>query len=109
MLFFLVVNWLVRSGRLNKVLLYTKSMNQRRTIKFTKGGLIGALIMASLSAGSNPLSFADSLPVPAGINNQLFYLQRDPDANTVVYKLNIKNGELVDSEPVSAFWQKTEK
>ena len=32
------------------------------------------------------------LPVPKE-ENQLFYLQRDPNSNTVVYSLNIKDGE----------------
>ena len=44
------------------------------------------------------------LPAPCGNPNQLFYLQRTPDANTVVYELNIKNGELDAAEPVHAFW-----
>lgn len=45
----------------------------------------------------------DKLPVPHEIN-QLFYLQRDPDLNTVVYALNIQNGELNQSEPVLPYW-----
>jgi len=46
----------------------------------------------------------DTFPIPKGIDNQLFYLQRDPDANTVIYKLNIKDGQLINNEPVSGFW-----
>ncbi|MDB5119133.1 MAG: CDP-alcohol phosphatidyltransferase [Sphingobacteriales bacterium] len=110
MLFIIVINWLVRSGRLNKVLLFSKNVYQKQSLRFSKAGIIGAGLMAlSFTAGSNPLPmsypyFGDSLPVPVGINNQLFYLQRDPDANTVVYKLNMKDGQLVNNEPVSAFW-----
>jgi len=45
-----------------------------------------------------------SLPVP-NEKQQLFYLQRDPNANTVVYTLNIKdNGQLDEEEPVAAYW-----
>lgn len=46
----------------------------------------------------------DVLPVPHE-KNQLFYLQRDPDINTIVYALNIdQDGELNRSNPVHAYW-----
>lgn len=45
----------------------------------------------------------DDLPVPHELN-QLFYLQRDPDYNTIVYTLNIENGELNKSDPVLQYW-----
>lgn len=45
----------------------------------------------------------DKLPVPKE-DNQLFYLQRDPDLNTIVYTLNLKDGKLNTSEPVHAYW-----
>jgi hypothetical protein len=51
-----------------------------------------------------------SFPVPAGIPNMLFYLQRDPDANTVVYQLNLtEQGALNEAEPVKAFWIRYEE
>ena len=43
-------------------------------------------------------------PVPGGNDNQLFYLQRTPNVNTIVYELNYKNGELDSKEPVHVFW-----
>lgn len=45
----------------------------------------------------------EDLPVPAE-ENQLFYLQRDPDANTVIYVLNLEEGELNLKDPVQAYW-----
>ena len=45
-----------------------------------------------------------NFPVPEGNPNQLFYLQRTPNANTVVYELNYKNGQLNTDEPVHVFW-----
>ncbi|HTL10723.1 MAG TPA: DUF4833 domain-containing protein [Chitinophagaceae bacterium] len=45
-----------------------------------------------------------SLPAPTGNPHQLFYLQRTPDANTVVYELNYLNGTLNTLEPIHAFW-----
>lgn len=43
------------------------------------------------------------LPVPKE-RNQLFYLQRDPDINTIVYTLNIQDGKLDTSNPVLSYW-----
>ncbi|TDN36410.1 DUF4833 domain-containing protein [Hymenobacter sp. UV11] len=44
-------------------------------------------------------------PVPAGVANQLFYLQRDPNTNTIIYQLNLNGGgQLNEEEPISVFW-----
>jgi hypothetical protein len=43
------------------------------------------------------------LPIPKE-ENQLFYLQRDPDANTIVYALNLENEKLNRSNPVLVYW-----
>ncbi len=49
----------------------------------------------------SPLKF----PVPRGVSNQLFYLQRDPNLNTLIYALNVDtDGEVDKDEPVSAYW-----
>jgi hypothetical protein len=49
----------------------------------------------------SPLKF----PTPKGITNQLFYLQRDPNLNTLIYELNIdKSGNINEDEPVLAYW-----
>lgn len=45
----------------------------------------------------------EKLPIP-NEKNQLFYLQRDPDANTIVYTLNIQDGKLDPSNPVLSYW-----
>ncbi|MDO6388653.1 DUF4833 domain-containing protein [Pontibacter sp. BT731] len=48
---------------------------------------------------------ADTLPVPKGIKGLLFYVQRDPNANTVVYELNrTTQGALNETEPVHTYW-----
>lgn len=41
--------------------------------------------------------------LPASVNH-LFYVQRDPNANTIVYELNAPNGKLDEEEPVHAYW-----
>lgn len=46
-----------------------------------------------------------AFPVPSGVPNQLFYLQRDPNTNTVIYQLNVdRAGRLDEDEPVNVFW-----
>ena len=45
----------------------------------------------------------ENLPVPDE-ERQLFYLQRDPNTNTVIYTLNIKDGEIDENQPVNAHW-----
>jgi hypothetical protein len=46
-----------------------------------------------------------TFPVPSGVPNQLFYLQRDPNTNTVIYQLNVdRAGHLIEDEPVNVFW-----
>jgi hypothetical protein len=44
-------------------------------------------------------------PVPKGFSNQLFYLQRDPNTNTIICSLNYDaDGKLVEDEPVKVYW-----
>lgn len=46
----------------------------------------------------------EGFPVPPSNPRQLFYLQRTPNHNTVVYELNYKNGKLDLRNPVHVFW-----
>lgn len=47
----------------------------------------------------------DTFPVPKGIKELTFYVQRDPNANTVVYELNrTGEGRLNEKEPIRPFW-----
>ncbi|QIL38242.1 DUF4833 domain-containing protein [Pedobacter sp. HDW13] len=55
----------------------------------------------SQNANPSPLNF----PTPKNIDNMLFYLQRDPNTNTLIYSLNLeKDGEINRSQPVSVYW-----
>lgn len=46
-------------------------------------------------------------PVPEGVDNMLFYVQRNFNANTIVYTLNKdKNGKLNEQEPIKTYWIK---
>lgn len=46
----------------------------------------------------------EKFPVPVGNPNQLFYLQRTSNTNTIVCELNHKNGVPDPEEPVHVFW-----
>ena len=69
-----------------------------------------AALALTLLFNGLPLAWAapqpsPAFPVPTGIPNQLFYLQRDPNSNTVIYQLNVNAaGRLDEDEPVRVFW-----
>lgn len=63
--------------------------------------LAGPAVAATPRQGQPMLTF----PVPSGIANQLFYLQRDPNTNTVIYQLNVNRaGQVDEDEPIKVFW-----
>lgn len=46
----------------------------------------------------------DTFPVPPKNKYDLFYLQRQPNANTIVVELNVKNDRVDDENPVNVYW-----
>ena len=49
----------------------------------------------------SPIKF----PTPKKIDNMLFYLQRDPNTNTLIYAVNLQeNGTINRSNPVAIYW-----
>ncbi|RZK23876.1 MAG: DUF4833 domain-containing protein [Hymenobacter sp.] len=78
----------------------------------TKAIAPAAALVAALFFSNLPLGDAAPQPVPAlvfptptGVANQLFYLQREPNINTVIYQLNVNAaGKLDEDEPVKVFW-----
>ncbi|RXK82960.1 DUF4833 domain-containing protein [Filimonas effusa] len=46
----------------------------------------------------------DTFPTPPRGADHLFYLQRTPNANTIMYELNYKDGVLDADEPIKVFW-----
>ncbi|RZK80806.1 MAG: DUF4833 domain-containing protein [Pedobacter sp.] len=62
---------------------------------------VNVFSQATGKGNPSPLKF----PTPKGIANQLFYLQRDPNLNTLIYELNVdKAGQVDTDEPVLAYW-----
>ncbi|WP_052496462.1 DUF4833 domain-containing protein [Pedobacter lusitanus] len=73
-----------------------------KALKTTKIIIIVLLtIIGSLSA--QPLG--EKTPESARIENLLFFVQRNPDANTVIYELNLnEDGTLCSENPVKVSW-----
>jgi hypothetical protein len=69
--------------------------------------LLLSALLAGQPAAATPRQGQPMLtfPVPTGIANQLFYLQRDPNTNTVIYQLNVNRaGQVDEDEPIKVFW-----
>jgi phosphatidylglycerophosphate synthase len=69
------------------------------------GGSLGNAVVAKSSTDMHRQEKPKLIfPVPSNIPNQLFYLQRDPNPNTIICALNLKNGQLDKEDPVRVFW-----
>ncbi|GAB2538970.1 DUF4833 domain-containing protein [Spirosoma aerophilum] len=100
----------------NRLMDAKKALDQKEKSATTRPTtLLVALILAGASLGSSveAKGLTDThrqekpkliFPVPSNIPNQLFYLQRDPNANTIICTLNLKNGQLDREDPVRVFW-----
>lgn len=77
--------------------------------------LFTSFALSSLSASAGTFTFDTAFgqkteapgpvfPVPR-ISNQLFYLQRDPNTNTIICQLKLDNdGKLDQKSPINVFW-----
>ncbi|WP_412467967.1 DUF4833 domain-containing protein [Pedobacter sp. KLB.chiD] len=55
----------------------------------------------SQSKDPSPINF----PIPNSIDHMLFYLQRDPNTNTLIYALNFeKNVNINPDHPIQVYW-----
>jgi hypothetical protein len=66
--------------------------------------LLLLLLLLLTSSLCHILIAQDKFPVPEGNPNQLFYLQRNWNTNTIVCELNVKDGILDPDDPVKVFW-----
>lgn len=65
---------------------------------------LGLAIVIFQLIGGSLLAQPGNFPMPSGNINQLFFLQRTPNVNTIVCELNYKDGKVDPSEPVHVFW-----
>lgn len=62
------------------------------------------ILISGFRGFSQMRSPADTFPVPGRDPNMLFYLQRQPNTNTIIVDLNKQNGTVNASDPVNVFW-----
>jgi hypothetical protein len=65
---------------------------------------IAALTSLLFISGTAIAQDDKSFPVPPNNPNQLFYLQRTSNTNTIVCELNYKDGQVDSDDPVHVFW-----
>jgi phosphatidylinositol phosphate synthase len=77
-----------------------------KTLLNTKAGKITLLILVcgTKLLAQNITANEKEFPTPTGNPQQLFYLQRTENTNTVVYELNEPNGNLDTDNPIHIFW-----
>lgn len=86
----------IKSNNTNKAALLIGAL-----LLMTFTGLFPSLARAQNDDNPSPLTF----PTPKNINNQLFYVQRDPNTNTIICQLNTnEKGELDKEQPINVFW-----
>ena len=51
-----------------------------------------------------PDDIVNTFPVPPANPKMMFYVQRTPNTNTIIYELNMKNGELDNNDPIKISW-----
>ena len=71
--------------------------------------IVPLLLVSSMMMGGAALAQDDpsplKFPVPKDIKNQLFYIQRDPNINTIICQLNADDSGKLDSKnPINVFW-----
>ena len=68
---------------------------------------LGISNVTSVKAQNNDDPSPISFPTPKNISNQLFYVQRDPNTNTIICQLNLnERGEVDKEQPVNVFWMR---
>ncbi|MBB5637875.1 phosphatidylglycerophosphate synthase [Pedobacter cryoconitis] len=71
------------------------------TALFSFGSATTAAAQTQDVSNPSPIKF----PVPKGIANQLFYVQRDPNTNTIICELNVNaKGQVDKDNPVHVYW-----
>jgi hypothetical protein len=74
----------------------------RKALKTIK---IVLLILLTIVSPLSAQPFGEKDPMAARIKNLLFFVQKSPDANTVVYELNLnEDGTLCSQDPVKVSW-----
>jgi hypothetical protein len=66
-----------------------------------------AVLQDKKNKNTKLISNEEKFPTPPDNPNTLFYVQRDPNTNTIMYDLNVdKNGKLDTESPMHVYWIK---
>jgi phosphatidylglycerophosphate synthase len=70
-----------------------------------KKALTTAVVLLAIPALTFAGNGEPNFPVPTGIPHMLFYMQRTPNSNTIIYDLNMqKDGTVDKDEPINVYW-----
>src|SRR6185437_583894 len=81
---------------------FNKVISKTTPLSYSK--IVAIILFYFLCINKSLSQIEKQFPVPAGNPNQLFYLQRSKNINTVIYELNIINGKLNSEKPIDVFW-----
>lgn len=88
-------------------------MEIKKSINSTSRRIIASISLAIFIAltssftSNKATTEISSFPIPKGIDNMLFYVQRTINANTIVYTLNKdESGKINEKEPIKVYWIK---
>ncbi|HET7116164.1 MAG TPA: DUF4833 domain-containing protein, partial [Hanamia sp.] len=73
-------------------------------VNFMRLNFLVILIVYTIPVFAQMTSPADTFPVPKRDVYNLFYLQRQPNTNTIMVDLNVKNDQLDMDNPVHVYW-----
>lgn len=74
--------------------------------------IVGILLITIVSTNAQqvnrnvpaPSPSDEKFPIPPENSDRLFFVQRSPNANTIVYDLNEKGGKLDPEQPIHVYW-----
>ncbi|MBL0739632.1 DUF4833 domain-containing protein [Chryseolinea lacunae] len=66
--------------------------------------LAGAPVSEVPKAETCECTVGSHFPTPPSDANTLFYVQRTPNTNTIMYAVNLSEGEPDEEDPVSVYW-----
>jgi len=70
-----------------------------------KKALTAAVLLFAIPVMTFAGNGEPNFPVPTGIPNMLFYMQRTPNSNTIIYDLNVnKDGSVDKDDPINVYW-----
>jgi hypothetical protein len=75
-----------------------------RKVLLIRVAIFTIILICSVSLFAQYRSPADTFPAPRENPNLLFYLQRQPNSNTIVCDLNVKNNKVDTNDPVHVYW-----